>query len=145
MVSGMNWSMSGRGWAKLNIDDVVSLSFCSTAIGGVIRDEEGNWLYGYLMILGRDEVFRIEARSMLEGLCLTSKKGYWHVELEYDNALLVELILSGKIIDSPLIEIWAIRSSLQRNWKVESIIFLEIIIQLWVYKCFLNLLKLCGS
>ncbi|MBA0796054.1 hypothetical protein Gohar_006854 [Gossypium harknessii] len=94
MVSGMNWSVSEWGWVKLNTDGAVSLSSCSTATGGVIRDEKVNWLCGYSMILGRDEVFRIEARSMLKGLCLTWEKGYRQVELESDNALLVELILS---------------------------------------------------
>ncbi|KAK5795152.1 hypothetical protein PVK06_036410 [Gossypium arboreum] len=70
------------------------------------------------MILGRDEVINKEARSMLEGLRLTWRKGYRQVELESDNALLVELTLPGKLIDSPLMEIRAIRTLLQRNWKV---------------------------
>lgn len=45
------------------------------------------------MTLGKDEVFRIEARPMLEGLRLAWDKGYRQVELELDNALLLELLL----------------------------------------------------
>ncbi|MBA0813702.1 hypothetical protein Gohar_027530 [Gossypium harknessii] len=118
MVSDMNQSVPEIGWVKLNTDDVVSLSSYLATIGGVIRDEDGNWLCGYAMILERDEVFRTEARSMLEGLRLAWEKRYRQVELESDNALLVELILSSKLIDSPLMEIRAIHTLLQRNWKV---------------------------
>ncbi|MBA0815683.1 hypothetical protein Gohar_000441 [Gossypium harknessii] len=52
---------------------------------------------------------------MLEGLCLTCEKGYRQVELESNNALLVKLILSGKLIDSPLMEIRVIHTLLKRN------------------------------
>ncbi|KAH1090806.1 hypothetical protein J1N35_018063 [Gossypium stocksii] len=67
---------------------------------------------------GKDEVFRIEARSMLEGLRLTWDKGYQQVQLESDNALLVELMLVGESIDSHIVELRAIHKLLHRNWKV---------------------------
>ncbi|MBA0877847.1 hypothetical protein Goshw_020167 [Gossypium schwendimanii] len=70
---------------KINTNGVVSLNSYSVAIGGVIRDVDGNWLCGYLMVLGKDEVFKIEARSMLEGLHLLWDKGYRQVELECHN------------------------------------------------------------
>ncbi|KAK5834979.1 hypothetical protein PVK06_010661 [Gossypium arboreum] len=67
---------------------------------------------------GKDKVFRIEARSMLEGLQLVWGKGYRQVELESDNALLVELILASKSIDSQFKKLWAIHKLIQVNWKV---------------------------
>ncbi|KAH1130454.1 hypothetical protein J1N35_001832 [Gossypium stocksii] len=71
------------------------------------------------MTLRKDEVFRIEARSMLEGLQLAWDKGYQQVELESDNALLVELMLVGNSTASHIVELHAIHKILHRNWKVQ--------------------------
>ncbi|MBA0646140.1 hypothetical protein Goklo_014129, partial [Gossypium klotzschianum] len=81
------WSTPKSGWVKLNIDGTVSLSSYSFAIGGVIRDTDGIWLCGYSMSLGKDEMFKIETRSMLEGLQVAWDKGYRQVKLESNNAL----------------------------------------------------------
>ncbi|KAK5836378.1 hypothetical protein PVK06_012165 [Gossypium arboreum] len=108
MVTTMKWSAPESGWVKLNTNGAVSLNSYSAAIGGVIRDADGNWLSGYLMVLGKDEMFKIEARSMLERLHLLWDKGYRQVELECDNTLLVEIMLVGGDIDSHFMELRAI-------------------------------------
>ncbi|KAH1097167.1 hypothetical protein J1N35_014088, partial [Gossypium stocksii] len=61
MVTALKWSAPASGWVQLNTIGVVSLNSYSAAVGGVIRDADGNWLCGYLMVLGKDEVFRVEA------------------------------------------------------------------------------------
>ncbi|KAH1115585.1 hypothetical protein J1N35_008963 [Gossypium stocksii] len=67
------------------------------------------------MTLGKEEVFRTEARSMLEELRLALDKGYRQVELESDNALLVELMLAGNSTASHIVELCAIHKILHRN------------------------------
>ncbi|KAK5786016.1 hypothetical protein PVK06_040640 [Gossypium arboreum] len=65
-----------------------------------------------------EKVFRIEARSMLEGLCLLWDKEYHEVELECDNALLVEIILAREALDCHFIELKAIHKLIRRNWRI---------------------------
>ncbi|XP_052477142.1 uncharacterized protein LOC105797561 [Gossypium raimondii] len=77
-----------------------------------------SWVCGYSMTLGKDKVFRIEARSMLEVFQLAWDKGYQQVELESDNALLVELMLAGNSTASHIAELRAFHKILHRNWKV---------------------------
>ncbi|KAK5812352.1 uncharacterized protein LOC108458715 [Gossypium arboreum] len=109
------WSAPKSGWVKINIDGTVSLSCYSSTIGGVIRDTDGNWLCGYSMSLGKDEVFRIEARFMLEGLQVAWDKSDRQFELESDNVLLVELIIVNNSIDNLIIELRAIHKLTQMN------------------------------
>ncbi|MBA0618717.1 hypothetical protein Godav_028018, partial [Gossypium davidsonii] len=106
------------GWVKLNRDGAFLLNSYSAAIGGVIRDAEGNQLCGYSMVLGKDKVFGIKARSMLEGLRLLWDKGYREVELECDNALLVEIILAEEALDCHFMELQAIHKLIQMNWRI---------------------------
>ncbi|MFQ6625417.1 hypothetical protein Gotur_026630 [Gossypium turneri] len=85
---------------------------------GVFRDFNANWLGGYSMRIGKESIFRIEARAMLEGLRIAWDMGFRQIELKCDNALLLELLLAGWHTDSRLVELRLVRQLLSRNWKV---------------------------
>ncbi|MBA0756734.1 hypothetical protein Gogos_021802, partial [Gossypium gossypioides] len=44
-------------------------------------------------LLGKEAIFKIETRAILEGLCLAWKKGIHQLEVESDNVLLIETIV----------------------------------------------------
>ncbi|KAH1072021.1 hypothetical protein J1N35_024349 [Gossypium stocksii] len=54
MASDSKWLAPESSWVKLNTDCAVLASAHSAAVGGVIRDADGNWLCGYSMALGKD-------------------------------------------------------------------------------------------
>ncbi|KAH1115691.1 hypothetical protein J1N35_009069 [Gossypium stocksii] len=62
-------------------------------------------------------VFHIEARVILEGLRIAWEKGYRQLEIECDNALLVESVLTRNAANSNLVELRLINVYLKRNWK----------------------------
>lgn len=66
----------GQFWIKLNNDGAVSQNRYYAGIGGVFRDADANWLWGFLMLLGKDEIFKIKARVILEGLRITQERGF---------------------------------------------------------------------
>ncbi|MBA0842672.1 hypothetical protein Goarm_002482 [Gossypium armourianum] len=59
----------------------------------------------------------VEARAMLEGLCLAWDKWFQKLELECDNGLLVETILVGGDVDSRMTELRLLHSMLIRPCK----------------------------
>lgn len=115
MVTVMHWLPSERGWIKLNTNGVTSSNSSNTSIGGVFRDSE----CGYWMMIGKDTIFRIEARSVLEGLRVAWEKGFRQLDLECDNALMVESFLAGGVANSRMMELCLIHQLLCRNWKVQ--------------------------
>ncbi|MBA0682342.1 hypothetical protein Goari_024069, partial [Gossypium aridum] len=117
-VTASHWSVLEEGWIKVNMDGPVSPFRSSASIGGVFRDMNGSWLCGFLMRLGGDIIFKVEARAIFKGLNLAWDKGFRQLELECDNALLVETILVGGAADSNLTELRLIYRLLNRNWKV---------------------------
>lgn len=50
-------------------------------------------------------VFCVEARAILEGLRIAWEKGYKQLEIECNNALLVEFLLAGSSTSSNLTEL----------------------------------------
>ncbi|MFQ6666122.1 hypothetical protein Gotur_032598 [Gossypium turneri] len=83
------------GWVKLNVDGSVSIVISKAAIGGIVRDSNWKWLTGFAMVTGMTKVFQVEARAVVEGLKLAWMKCYKHVEINCDNALLIDTICNG--------------------------------------------------
>ncbi|KAK5772131.1 hypothetical protein PVK06_048402 [Gossypium arboreum] len=113
----LNWSCPGRDWIKLNSNGAVSHNGSHASIGGVFQDYNAEWLCGYMMLLGKDVVFKIEARAMVERLFIAWEKGFRRIEVECDNVLLVKLLLAGDDANSNLVELrhlhwkWEVRMS----------------------------------
>lgn len=103
---------------KLNTDGAVSHNSPHVEVGGVFRDADTNWLWGFSMLLGIEEVFKVEARAILEGLHIAWAKGVRKLEVDSDNALLMETITKGEVIDSHLRELRSIHDMVNRDWKV---------------------------
>ncbi|KAH1130512.1 hypothetical protein J1N35_001890 [Gossypium stocksii] len=87
------WSPSNHGWIKMNSDGAVSMNNDNASIGGLFRDLDSHWLCGYFLKVSKEMVFRIKARAILRGLCIALEKGYRQLEIECDNAVLVESVL----------------------------------------------------
>ncbi|KAH1030183.1 hypothetical protein J1N35_040087 [Gossypium stocksii] len=102
----------------MNSDGTMSLKDDYASIRGDFRDTNGQWLCGYSLKMSKETVFRIEARVILEGLHITWEKSYRQLEIECDNALLVESFLAGSATNSNLVELRLINGYLNRNWKL---------------------------
>ncbi|MBA0581345.1 hypothetical protein Gorai_023526, partial [Gossypium raimondii] len=61
-----------------------------------------------------DSVFKVEARAMVEGLFIAWGKGFKRIEVECDNALLIELLLATCGVNSSLVELRLLHQLLPR-------------------------------
>ncbi|KAG8482578.1 hypothetical protein CXB51_024192 [Gossypium anomalum] len=88
--------------------------------GRVFKDSDVNWLYGYSIMVGKDSIFRVEARAVLEGLHIAWERTFRQIDMECDNALLVETILASGAASSRMMELRLIHMLLTQNWKVHT-------------------------
>ncbi|MBA0760930.1 hypothetical protein Gotri_023642, partial [Gossypium trilobum] len=72
---------------------------------------------GYSLKVNKKTIFRIEARAIIEGLRIALEKSYRQLEMECDNALLIEFVLTGNAVSSNLAELCLINGYLRKNWK----------------------------
>ncbi|MBA0870296.1 hypothetical protein Goshw_010551, partial [Gossypium schwendimanii] len=66
-----------------------------------------------------DEIFRIEARAIVEGMKLAWLKGFKQVEINYDNAMLIDTICNGFASISNIAEVRIIHEWCNKDWKVK--------------------------
>ncbi|KAH1108370.1 hypothetical protein J1N35_012138 [Gossypium stocksii] len=92
--------MPKLGWVKINIDGSMSTSRQRAAIGGVLRGPSRGWLVGFEMVTSMAGIFQIEAQAILEGFKLAWMKGFKQVEVESNNALLIDTIRNNFVANS---------------------------------------------
>ncbi|MBA0701147.1 hypothetical protein Goari_027443 [Gossypium aridum] len=71
------------------------------------------------MVIGMADIFQIEVRAILEGLKLAWMRGFRQVEVESDNALLIDSIRNGFAANSNTVEVQLIHEWCNRDWQVK--------------------------
>ncbi|MBA0664905.1 hypothetical protein Goklo_004846, partial [Gossypium klotzschianum] len=86
-------------------------------LGQSLVDEE--WLTGFNMVIGMDEILGIEAQAIVKGMKLAWLKGYKQVEINCDNVMLIDTICNGFASIRNIAEVWLIHEWCNKNWKVK--------------------------
>lgn len=116
----VTWKKPANGYVKLNTHEAVCQSTNRAATGGPIRDEQGNWLLGFLFNFGLCIVIATELWGNLKGLNMCWEKGWRWVELESDSLVSINMIKKSSITSSCYSNlIHAIKDILKREWIVE--------------------------
>ncbi|CAN1179696.1 Putative ribonuclease H protein At1g65750 [Linum perenne] len=114
----ISWTKPPFGWVKLNIDGSYVEETDSMAIGGVIRDAEGNWVTGYTNYLGRGSALQAELVALRDGLSLSWVLGFRKIQVESDCLDVVEIVAATDIQDHPQAVLGtAIKELLSRSWS----------------------------
>ncbi|MBA0576216.1 hypothetical protein Golob_027649 [Gossypium lobatum] len=100
------------GEEGVSSESVTNVCSCSSSCPPLEDDSSDTSLR-----LGKEMVFHVEARVILEGLLIAWEKGYRQLEIECNDALLVESVLIGRAASSNLVELRFISCYLNRNWK----------------------------
>ncbi|MBA0813329.1 hypothetical protein Gohar_027190 [Gossypium harknessii] len=61
------WQCPDSSWVKINIDGSVSKNNTKVAIGGVVRNSDGEWLMGFNMVTGWMRYSRLKHERLLKG------------------------------------------------------------------------------
>ncbi|KAG8483482.1 hypothetical protein CXB51_023185 [Gossypium anomalum] len=115
--SSRNILMSSLAWAcdlyrrALSQNYGLRVVCCATLMPAVLLNLLGN--------IGSTGIYQAEARLLLQGLNLAWDRGFYRVEVEPDNALLIELVKLG--LDDPhvRVKIRHIRGLCRKNWLLQ--------------------------
>ena len=79
-------------WFKLNTEGTFKASSGMTFAGGIIRDENGNWLVGFAFHIGPSSSLQTELWGILQRPILCWEKGLNCITVEVDNQCVVDII-----------------------------------------------------
>ncbi|XVF20267.1 hypothetical protein REPUB_Repub11eG0183100 [Reevesia pubescens] len=90
----VRWTKPDNNFIKINVDGRVRSQLEIVGAGGVMCDENGNWICGFVYRVGRACVITSELWAIYQGLMICWKKGYKMVELETDLVLAIQKVRS---------------------------------------------------
>ncbi|KAL4368559.1 hypothetical protein GQ457_05G007400 [Hibiscus cannabinus] len=112
------WKRPASGWIKVNVDAAVNVLDQRAVVGGVYRDSDGEWRYGFSRNIGRCSVVLAELWAILEAIRRAWEKGYRFVVLESDCADAVRMILGNSEVFVGHSLVAAIQSFIRRDWQL---------------------------
>ena len=111
------WEKPDTGWMKLNTDGASSGSFGLAEGGGVIRDEEGNWVIGYARRIGSANSFLVKLWALQDGLFLCLQAHIQAVIIKMDAKAIVDAFSHQKTLILLFPPSWMIAGS----WFLRSL------------------------
>lgn len=89
------WEVPLDGWVKLNCDAAVTNLGANAAVGGVVRNANGNFLLGFAMDIGEATVTMAELKAILTSLNVLRGKGYSKIVINSDSLTVVRFVQGG--------------------------------------------------
>ena len=93
------WEPPPRGFFKLNSDGSSAANPGEAGAGGIIRNDQGQWLVGYSRKLGQATSTYAELWGVRDGLQLAVKRGLFDIIIEVDSQVVFDLICK-ELVDS---------------------------------------------
>ncbi|CAN1176014.1 Putative ribonuclease H protein At1g65750 [Linum perenne] len=116
--SWVGWTKPPFGWVKLNIDGSYTEDNNSMAVGGLLRDAQGEWVTGFTNKLGRGSAIQAELTAIRDGLSLVWVLGFRKVQAESDCLEAVEMMTCMEFQNHPHAVLgYEIKELLSRNWE----------------------------
>ena len=107
VLKSIRWEKPNTGWKKLNIDGSLVDSLGLAGGGGVVRDDQGNWVIGFARRIGPVNSFIAELWSLRDGLFLCVQAQVQALIVEMDAKALVDDFsnqTNSNVIISPLMK-----------------------------------------
>ncbi|GLT78653.1 hypothetical protein SLA2020_501810 [Shorea laevis] len=113
----VGWEKPPPGYVKINVDGSARGTPGASAAGGVCRDSNGDWCFGFTQQLGMGIAIRAELYALWKGLQLAWEKGYKKVIIETDSLLAKQkLEQHGGVANSLSMLCRGCTELLNRNW-----------------------------
>lgn len=86
----MRWTMPQVHFLKMNVDG--SKMGSATTAGGVFRDSNGEFIFGFAIKLSHSDILQAELQAIWHGLQICQEKQLINVEVESDSELACKMI-----------------------------------------------------
>ncbi|CAN1177207.1 Putative ribonuclease H protein At1g65750 [Linum perenne] len=89
------WRPGDGGWSTLNTDGSRICSTGATSIGGLIRNDKGEFVRAFCANIGNCSITRAELKAIVEGLKLAWSLGLRKVDVQTDSSAAISILQKG--------------------------------------------------
>ncbi|KAL6494776.1 ubiquitin-specific protease ubp15 [Orobanche gracilis] len=114
------WSRPPEDWFKLNVDGSIDTSGQSGAVGGLLRDANGNWKWGFSKLIGPTIVDEAELLAIFHGLDIAWSKRIHELVVETDSESIFKMLADDSHVTDSLHElVTRCRNLIHNPWDIE--------------------------
>ncbi|KAL4355559.1 hypothetical protein GQ457_06G006150 [Hibiscus cannabinus] len=113
------WSNPKPGWLRLNVDGFVSPNTGIATIGGLLRDNAGNFIFGFSKFIGCVNNLYAELWSLYIGLQLAWDYGIEYLRVQTDCKQVLQLLQDPHVESCSISLVRSIRQFWQRAWFID--------------------------
>ena len=92
MIRQIRWEKPDIGWVKLNTNGSFSDLLNAAGYGGLIRDDQGNWIGGFSRHIGNTDSFLAKIWALRDGLQLCHHMNLQSVIVELDASTVIDAL-----------------------------------------------------
>ncbi|KAK8984899.1 hypothetical protein V6N11_064445 [Hibiscus sabdariffa] len=113
-----HWCLPTPGWVKGNMDAAVNTNTGQAAIGGLLRDDCGDWVVGFTWPIGRCSVLVAELWALYDMLHCAWDRGFRKVLIETDCLEVIRILqrTSPSLSNTGLVA--SIMRLTEHNWEL---------------------------
>ena len=89
---GVCWEPPMKGWMVLNTDGAAKGGLGPAGVGGVLRNDKGEWMVGFSGYLGHCSAMTAELKAVIHGLKVAKEMGVRRLGLRVDSSVLVGML-----------------------------------------------------
>lgn len=108
----IKWMPPDQRWYKLNSDGLKVGDSGGTGYGGLIRDENGRWVVGFVRNLGIASAYVAKSWGVLEGVTLARQRGIDFLEINVDSKVVADGLKGDK---QGCLEGWTIVGAIRKD------------------------------
>ena len=86
------WQAPPVDFIKINVDEAGTSNLRMLTAGGLCRDNQGQWILGFMLHLGQGCILQVELHAIVSGLKLDWQKGFNKILLESNSLLVVNKV-----------------------------------------------------
>ncbi|XP_075099211.1 uncharacterized protein LOC142176053 [Nicotiana tabacum] len=134
---GIKWDKPPPGTVKLNIDGAYSQNTMTTGLGGVFRNNNGNWIIGFHKLGHATSSTHAELMALHEGLRIAREMNFLKMKIETDPTEIIKLLyednqyLSNIILECRLLmhqlKLPTLRHNLREGNEVAHLLAKEVV------------------
>ena len=122
VLRSIRWERPDFGWRELNTDGACSEPHGLAGCGGVVRNEDGQWVAGFSKRIGITSSFAAEMWGLREGLKLCCNLNIRSLEVEMDAKAIVDVLQNTGYVNnviSPILDDCRHLISLFQNVRIK--------------------------
>ncbi|KAL0009356.1 hypothetical protein SO802_010858 [Lithocarpus litseifolius] len=117
----VRWERPGQGKLKLNTDGSAQGNAGLAGGGGVLHDDQGNWVLGYSRKIERTTSFSAELWALRDGLHLCLSKNHLDMEVELDANIIVDALTTTQQ-DKDMCPVRGCKKIMETSWRLGHIL-----------------------